>query len=61
MIRVAKDEVRIYPLVKHKGEKSAFVEKIINAFSSKHQINVVKVDYQFRKGGDEMMQIIKNV
>lgn len=59
LIRVANDEVRIYPLVKHKCVKSAFVEKIINEFSYENQINVVKVDYQFRRGGDEMLQIIK--
>ena len=58
MLRVAMDEVRIYPLVKNRGLKSDFVKDIINDLQDVN-IKIVKVDYEFRKGGNEMMRIIK--
>jgi SAM-dependent methyltransferase len=59
MIRVTSSEVRIYPLVKHKGKKSLFVNKIINGLNEEVRAQIVKVDYQFRKGGDEMLLLTK--
>ena len=58
MIRVSSSELRIYPLVKNKGMKSEFVKRIINDL---HDVNIdiVKVDYEFRKGGNEMIKIRK--
>lgn len=58
MMRVAREEVRLYPLVKHKKKKSGFVEKIINELSPRADIRLVEVDYEFRRGGNQMMQII---
>ena len=58
MIRVTSNEVRIYPLVKNKGLKSDFVTRIIKDIQDVN-IQIVKVDYEFRKGGNEMMRIIK--
>lgn len=57
MMRVAKEEVRIYPLVKHKKKKSIFVKRIINDLAPQADIRIVKVDYEFRRGGNQMMQI----
>ena len=59
MIRVSSKEVRIYPLVKNRKLKSNFVECIIKDLSDV-DIQIVKVDYEFRKGGNEMMRIIKS-
>lgn len=59
MLRVSSSEVRIYPLVKHKAVYSKYVDKIIEDLSLKADINVEKVDYEFRKGANEMMRIIK--
>lgn len=57
MIRVASKELRIYPLVKSKGEKSPYLKKIMEDLRGTVKIEIVKVDYEFRRGGDEMMRI----
>jgi ubiquinone/menaquinone biosynthesis C-methylase UbiE len=58
MLRVSSSELRIYPLVKNRGMKSEFVKRIINDL---HDVDadIVKVDYEFRKGGNEMIKIRK--
>jgi len=58
MLRVTSRELRIYPLVKNKGIKSEFIEPIINDLQD-FEVNIVKVDYEFRNGGDEMITIRK--
>ena len=58
MIRVSSSELRIYPLVKHKGMKSEFVKHIIDDLPEV-DADIVKVDYEFRKGGNEMIKIRK--
>ena len=58
MLRVASNEVRIYPLVKNMGLKSDFVKCIIKDLQDV-DIKIVKVDYEFRKGANEMMRITK--
>ena len=60
MLRVCKGDLRIYPLVKHHEQKSAYVEKIRKDFQDYVQMELVKVDYQFRKGGNEMMVLKKH-
>ena len=59
LVRVTSHEVRIYPLVKNRGIKSDFVKRIVNDIPDVH-ISIVKVDYEFRKGGNEMMKILKS-
>lgn len=59
MIRVSCEEVRIYPLVKNKGKKSIFVDKLIQSLPDALETEIVTVDYQFRRGGNEMLRIIK--
>lgn len=58
MLRVTSEEIRIYPLVKNRGLKSGFVKNIMNDLQDVN-VQIVKVDYEFRKGGNEMMRIIK--
>ncbi|MGB9936984.1 MAG: class I SAM-dependent methyltransferase [Methanobacterium sp.] len=60
MLRIVNEEIRIYPLVKHKSKKSEFVERIEDDLGKKANIIIEKVDYEFRKGGNEMMKIIKH-
>ncbi len=59
MIRVSSNEVRIYPLVKNKGKKSIFVDKLIKNLPEGLETEIVEVDYQFRRGGNEMLRIVK--
>jgi len=57
MLRIAK-EVRIFPLVTLTGEVSLHLEPIMDYFNSRgYACNVVKMGYEFQKGGDEMLQI----
>ncbi len=58
MLRVSSNELRIYPLVKNRGLKSKFVKRIINDLPD-IETEIVKVDYEFRKGGNEMIKLIK--
>jgi len=62
MLRVTSEEVRIYPLVnlQGNGEKSNFVGRIMNDLANEADMEIVKVNYRFRKGGNEMMKITLN-
>jgi hypothetical protein len=57
MLRVSSKELRIYTLVRNRGEKSPFVNRIIKDL--KEDIEILKVDYEFRQGGNEMIKIKK--
>lgn len=59
MLRVTKDEVCIYPLVKHKSIKSEFVKRIKQDLDKNANIKIEKVDYEFRRSGNEMMKLQK--
>lgn len=61
MLRITSDEIRIYPIVKlHDESESSFLPRLIDELSDKADFKVEKVDYQFRRGGHEMLKIIKN-
>ena len=55
------EEVRIYPLVRLRGDgkKSSFVNRIMKDLEIKADFEIVPVDYRFRKGGNIMMKIIQ--
>ncbi len=57
MLRVSSRELRIYPLVRNRGEKSPFVNRIIKDLQE--DVEILKVDYEFREGGNEMIKIKK--
>lgn len=60
MLRVAK-EVRIYPIVslRGEGERSPFVELIKEDRRLEGEVEIVEVNYRFRKGMNEMIIISK--
>jgi hypothetical protein len=58
MLRVSSGEVRIYPIVKNRGEKSPFVKQLIDDLPDLY-MDIVSVDYEFRKGGNEMLIVKK--
>jgi SAM-dependent methyltransferase len=58
MVRVSSDELRIYPLVKNRGVKSLYVDRIMSDLIDL-DIDILSVDYEFRKGGNEMLVIKK--
>ena len=57
MLRVAK-EVRIFPLVTLSGEVSKHLAPIVAYLEArKYSCSVVKTDYEFQKGGNEMLMV----
>jgi len=59
MLRVAK-EVRVFPLVDLKGDKSVYIEGVVKELTSLgYDVNIVKTGYEFQKGGNEMLKITK--
>ncbi len=60
MLRVAR-EVRIFPLLNLSTDKSQHVEEIIRIFKEKEmQVSIETVNYEFQKGGNQLMRICKN-
>ncbi len=58
MVRVAR-EIRIFPLVDVNGVSSPYVEYIKNELAKKeYRAAIEKVDYEFQKGGNEMLRIL---
>jgi hypothetical protein len=61
MLRISSKEVRIFPLVNLKGQRSEYVKSIIyEAFDKGYGISIEKTDYEFIKNGNEMLIISKN-
>lgn len=61
MLRITSDEIRIYPIIKLHSEniKSSFLPRLMDELRDKADFKVEKVNYQFRKGGNEMLKITK--
>ncbi|MCD4843526.1 MAG: class I SAM-dependent methyltransferase [Methanosarcinales archaeon] len=58
MVRVAR-EIRIFPLVNVNTIPSPYVEHIKNELVKKgYKVTIEKVDYEFQKGGNEILRII---
>lgn len=60
MFRVAGEEVRVYPLVKHANKTSEFLKPAWQRMSMVAELELVKVNYQFRRGGNQMLIIRKS-
>ncbi|BAF71908.1 class I SAM-dependent methyltransferase [Sulfurovum sp. NBC37-1] len=59
MLRVA-DEVRIFPLLTLTNERSPYVDRMIRLLEQEgFKAEVVKTDYEFQKGANEMLKITK--
>ena len=59
MLRVSK-EIRIFPLLDINANRSPYVNKIIDFYSDKGcDVKELKVNYEFQKGGNTMLQIIE--
>ena len=57
MLRVAK-EVRIFPILTLKNERSPYVDEIMRELESLgYKAEIIKTEYEFQKGADEMLQI----
>jgi hypothetical protein len=60
MLRVSK-EVRIFPLLDVNGIRPDSVDSVIVRYSNrKYSIDELQIDYEFQKGGNKMLKIIRN-
>ncbi|HEX2954052.1 MAG TPA: SAM-dependent methyltransferase [Bacillota bacterium] len=58
MLRVAK-EVRIFPLLDVNSIRSPFVNEVMRRFNAKgYDAHEVTVDYEFQKGGNQLLKIV---
>lgn len=58
MLRVAR-EVRVYPLVKSQSKISEYLKPLTEKINHFADFELVPVKYRFRKGGYEMLKILK--
>src|SRR5215217_4364012 len=59
MLRICK-EIRIFPILNLNSEKSEVLDSIIEYFKTEYEINIISVDYEFQKNGNQMLQIKAN-
>jgi len=52
-------ELRVFPVLNLNAVKPLFLDELLNALSKSYNIGIEKVDYEFQKGGDEMLVIKK--
>jgi hypothetical protein len=58
MARVAR-EVRVFPLLEINGKQSRHLNGVLNALDEELFSRVVSVDYEFQKGGNQMLKFYK--
>ena len=59
MLRICK-EIRIFPILNLNSEKSEVLNSIIEHFKFNYKVNIISVDYEFQKNGNQMLQIKAN-
>ena len=58
MCRVSNNEVKIFPLLDLKNQKSEFLEPILEILQNKgFETKIIKTDYEFQKGANELLSI----
>ena len=60
MLRICK-EVRIFPLLNLDAKQSEVLEPVIEYFKSDFEVEIKPVDYEFQKGGNEMLLIKRKI
>jgi hypothetical protein len=56
MLRLCR-EIRIFPIVNLNAEKSEVLEAVIQYFKPDYEVTIERVDYEFQKGGNEMLKM----
>lgn len=60
LLRVTREEVRIFPLVDLEGKRYEHLDKIIGSLLKQgHTVEEIKVPYEFQRNADSMLKIIK--
>lgn len=61
MLRICSKEIRIFPLVNLYGKKSTFLQEFLNDVNFRgYEKSIERVEYEFIRGGNEFLRIIKN-
>jgi hypothetical protein len=61
MCRVSKKEVKIFPLLDLKNQKSKYLEPILDILKDKgFETKIIKTNYEFQKGANELLSIKVN-
>lgn len=58
MLRVCR-EIRIFPVVDLDANKTDLINKVIDYFRKDYETEIIKTDYEFQKGGNNMLMIRK--
>ena len=58
LLRVAR-EVRVFPLLQLGATPSPHVEPLVAEFGRSHRVEIVPVDYEFQRGGNQMLRIVR--
>lgn len=58
LIRLTSGEIRVFPLSNLNGKRSSYVDRVMNDYDFRDlNINIERVNYEFIKGGNEMMVV----
>ncbi len=61
MCRVSKKEVKIFPILDLKNQKSKYLEPILDILKTKgFETKIIKTNYEFQKGANELLSIKVN-
>ncbi|MCP3033042.1 SAM-dependent methyltransferase [Halobacillus sp. A1] len=61
MLRVTKEELRLFPLVDLEGNRYEHLDRVIHYLKDHgYAVKEVKVPYEFQKGADSMLRVNKN-
>jgi hypothetical protein len=60
MLRLCR-EIRIFPILNLDSKKSEILDDLIKEFQTNYIIEIQRVDYEFQKGGNEMLTIKQNI
>lgn len=58
MLKVC-NEIRIFPLVNLDARKSEVLEELVHHFGKGHTVLIENVNYEFQKGGNQMLKIYR--
>ncbi|WP_214481734.1 SAM-dependent methyltransferase [Bacillus sp. SM2101] len=60
LLRVTKDEVRIFPLLDLEGTRYEHIDRIINSLTAQgYKVDELSSNYEFQKNANSMLKIIK--
>ncbi|TFD94342.1 SAM-dependent methyltransferase [Jeotgalibacillus sp. R-1-5s-1] len=60
LLRVTKEEIRLFPLIDLEGKRYEHLDRLIDYLQNKgYQVTEMKVPYEFQKGANAILRIVK--